>query len=811
MALFKKKTEDESKKKEKNLKKSGKTNKKSRKEIQNELKRARTIQNAIDYYMMYKNGVCALNELDTYSSCLKFTDINYRIATNEDQKKILKKYMELLNSLGNENNLQLLIHNKMIDEEEFEKSALIEEKNDIYSEGRNEWNEILRDKLKKGNNRITTEKYFVYNVANEGSYEKAKKAIEQYDTEYTQKLKDIGCKAEKVDGLERIRLMYSIMFPKEKCFFDYGTMDGNTTKDAIAPAQLDFDTDHFIIDGQWARVLFMKDYSTELPDDMIDKICSLETNLTIAFNMKAIPRGEDIQLVKNNLSNMEQEIYNAQRKAAKDGYDSELGLPLDLRLAQSEAISELEDVQERNQRLFRCQFLILLVTETKEKLEELTKSIKTIAKSRVAQIDILRMQQEEGFNACLPIGVRVKKRNRTLTTSAAGIFVPFMSQELMDKKESIYYGLNVLTKNIIMCNRLQLPNPSAWYFGTPGSGKSMAIKREIAQVLYKFTNDDLIVIDPENEYRYLASRLGGTIVNIDNKSGNHVNALAGDINAEDFLVSKVDFCQTFTAQIFCKELEAEEKSLVDRAVRSMYSKYSLELQNATDKVPEMPTLKTFYNELLLQEDEISRRLAIGIEMYVNGSYDLFSGQSTVDMENRFTVYNIRDTETTIKAVAMLVILEAVWDKIVYNADRGVRTWVWIDEIYILFKYEFAAIFLFELYKRARKYGAVISSCTQNVSDLLTSPTATSMLSNSSFIYMLAQAQDDRISLGEILHISNEQLSYVSNPPKGSGLLYNGNNIIIPFEDAIPKNTKTYEMMTSDFDERKAIREGKFNR
>lgn len=756
--------------------------------------------------MMLRDGLCAIDDKGTFSSALTFTDINYQIATDAAQKDIFGKYMECLNAFGSEINLQLLINNRVLDETEFENNVLIENQNDYLDPYRNEFNDAMRDKVWKGNNKIVTDKFFIYNIQEE-TVEKARKTVDQLDSELERKMKELGCNVSKLDGKARLELMYHIMYPEEKFCFSYDNLGGyDTTKDAIAPSQLEFYNDHFMIDGRFCRILFIKDWSTEMPDELISQITRIEKNLTISFNMKAIPRGEDIALVKNKLATMEMEVSNAQAKAV--GYDPDLNVSQELKRSVAEAQAQLSDVQDRNQRLFECQFLIMLNAETEQELEELTKSIKLIAKNRTIQIDTLWMQQKAGFNASLPIGNRVPYRNRTLTTSVCANMTPFISQEMMDK-QGIYYGLNTLTKNLIMGNRKELKNPTAWYFGQPGSGKSFACKREMVQVLLRMLNDELIVIDPEDEYRYLATELHGSIININNRSNVHINALDGDMDKPDFIATKADFCQMFVAQVYGREMDAEEKSLIDRAVRQMFTKYRKAIEDRSNPIkPPRPTLKTFKQELETMSNEKAKGLATGIEMYVDGSYDLFSGQTNIDVQNRFTVYNIRDAEETIKPVAMQVILASLWDKIIDNFNKGKRTWIWIDEIYMLFKYEYAAGFLLELFRRVRKFGAILTGITQNVEDLVNSATARTMLSNSEFIYMLSQAQSDLELLGSFFHISEQQMSYLSNAKKGSGILYNGTEkILIPFEDDFPKGTKLYEAMTSDFEERKALERG----
>ncbi len=768
------------------------------------LKKVRSIQNSIYYDLMLKNGLCILDDNGTFSATIKFEDINYQIATQEDQIKIFNNWMETLNMMGNEYNLQLILQNHVVDDEEFQNCLFLEKKEDKYQLLRNEWNDILKQKLAIGNNRIVTDKYLTFTFM-EDSIEKANRfAINQSD-EYCRLMSKYGVKATPMDGSNRLKIIHRALFPNVKYTFNYNKISRYlTSKDAISPEQLAFKEDHFIVNGRYCRILYISDYSTELSDELLNQLSKIKQNLTIALNMRAIPRGNDIAMVKNKLMNIESEIANYQQKGNLSGYDGELNVPLNLKEAEKEAQDLLQDLQKNNQRLFESQFLIFLNCESREELETLTTKIKGIANKRVVGIRILRCQQEEGMNACFPIGYRVPKRNRTLTSAGCSIFVPFSVQEMQEKMNSLYYGVNSISKNLITIDRKKMKNSNAWYFGQSGSGKSMACKREMFQVMCKNDNDELIVIDPENEYQYLARELGGSIINIDSKAGIHINPLEYDQKRtlEGFVKNKADFCQTFIAQIFAQEMSAEEKSVIDRAVREMYTKYFLSLK--TDKPLETPTLKDLLLALENMDIIYAQRLATGLEMYVNGTYDLFSGFTNINLSNRFTVFNISETESTIQPLAMLVILENLWDRINYNHSKGIRTWIWIDEIYLLFKNEYTANFLFELFKRARKYGALITGITQNITDLSKSETASTMLSNSEFIVMLAQSEEDKIILGNLLNVPDEQLSFLSNKEIGKGLIYVGNKTVIPFVDNIPKGTRIYNCMTSTPEERVAL-------
>lgn len=764
-----------------------------------------SIQNQIYYEMMLRDGLCLVDDSGIFSACIKFDDINYNIAKLEDQKQIFMNWMETLNSLSNENNLALYIQNRIVDQDEFRNAVMIPPQEDNLQVYRDEWNDILQEKLKMGNNRIVTDKYIIYNFV-ESDIEEARKFANYHSDEFIRRLSSFNVKSQQVDGQQRLAIMNRALYPDKKMTFSYDHTDEvyQTTKDAICPDELTIKTDHFTINGRYGRVLYIKDYSTECSDELLHQITKIESNLNIVFNMKVMPRGDDTAMMKNKIASIEAEIGRYQRTAFKYGIDPELAVPKTIRDLKKETEEELDSMVQNNQRLFECQFLIMLNCETWEELEVLTKQIQNIANKRVIDISPLRFQQLDGLNACLPLGYRVPKRSRTLTSSACSVFIPFSVQELQERNNSIYYGINTVSKNVISENRKRLSNANAWYLGESGSGKSMACKREMWQVYLKMPQDELIVLDPHNEYHYVADELGGTTINIDSKSGVHINPLEYDASQQihTYIKEKADFCQTFISEIFQEEMSAEEKSMIDSATRSILNEYFIKKKAGSNV--EMPTLKTLWAKLLDMNNPHAMRIANGLEMYVNGSYDLFSGQTTSDINARFTVYNIFDTEKTIQPLAMLVLLESIKSKIFKNSKRGIHTWVWIDEIYLLFKNEQSALFLYELFKYARKFGGNITGITQNVTDLSQSPTANTMLSNSAFVVMLSQSEEDKLHLGNLLHIDQEQLSFLSTGTEGSGLIYTGKRVVIPFKDSIPQNTRIYRCMTSKPDERREI-------
>ncbi|WP_428849351.1 VirB4-like conjugal transfer ATPase, CD1110 family [Thomasclavelia spiroformis] len=769
----------------------------------------RTTQNAINYEAMMKNGVC-YNGDNIYSAVLKFTDVNYQIARNEDQEAIWTKYMEILNSLGSESGIQLVIHNHTVDEEDFEKDILLKLKGDNFDKDRIEFNKVLKANINMGTNNIVTDKMFVFTTKMD-DFDEALKDINFKGREFEERFKELGCNAHIMDGCERLETINNIFNPAKPFYFDYSKVnDTFTTKDAIAPTSFDFKKNMFMVGDRYCRCLWLKNYSTELSDKYINDLTKIEHNLVISFHMKSVARGEELPLIKSNIAGMELQKMQEQKKALRDGYDPDM-IPMELKYSLDSAYDLLHDVQSMDQRLFICQFFIMLNCETEKELDDVTKQVLTRAKKYSTEMVVLDYQQEQCMNACLPLGqskvyAGAGGKGRTLTSPVCGILIPFTSQELMQKGNSIYYGLNPTTSNLIMANRLELDNPSGWTLAKPGSGKSFAVKREIMQVILN-TDDDVIIIDPENEYKPLTKRYNGSYINVSTTSGTYFNIFDGDDNEVNFLTEKAEFLQSVMAHILCvPNLSPQYVSVIDRTLRELWARYEQKVNDNKYVDIKKPTLDDFADLLAEQPSQEAKSLTLALGIYTkDGTYHLFSKESNVNMDNRLTTYNIRDLSEGLKTLGMFVILETLWTRIKRNFEAGKRTWIYIDEIYLMFANEYCINFFYTLWKRARKYGAILTGITQNVEDLLHNEKIGTLLSNSNFIMMLNQSSQDRDNLAKLLNLSPQMLSSITNAKKGSGLLQCG-SAIIPFSDNFPKDNELYNILTSDFDEIVKLRE-----
>ena len=529
---------------------------------------------------------------------------------------------------------------------------------------------------------------------------------------------------------------------------------------------------------------------------MVAELTELNRNMMLSLDIIPIPMDEAIREAENRRLGIETNITNWQRKQNANNNFSAI-IPYDMEQQRNESKEFLDDLTTRDQRMFSSVLTIVLTAESKEQLNNDTESVLQTARKNLCQLGILKFQQMDGLNTVLPFGTRKIDALRTLTTESLAVFMPFKVQEIRHEN-GIFYGQNTISKNMIIADRKQLLNGNSFILGVSGSGKSFTGKQEISSIILKDKDADIIIIDPEREYSPLIKALGGEVIKISSTSDNHINAM--DMNSEygdgaNPVILKSEFILSLCEQLIgSSNLGPKQKSIIDRCTANVYRVFQ---QGNYQGIP--PTLQDFREDLLRQQEPEAKEIALAIELFTNGSLNTFAKNTNVDTDNRLICYDILDLGKQLLPIGMLVVLDSILNRITSNRSKGKNTYIFIDEIYLLFQYEYSANFLFTLWKRVRKYGAFCTGITQNVEDLLQSHTARTMLANSEFIVMLNQASTDRIELAKLLNISDLQMSYITNVGPGEGLLKVGSSLV-PFVNKYPKNTELYRLMTTKFGE-----------
>jgi hypothetical protein len=760
-------------------------------------KKEKTAQDSIPYLRMFPDGICHVRNR-FYTKTVRFQDINYQLAQNEDKTAIFESWCDFLNYFDSSIKFQLSFLNMTANVKEYESSISIKPQQDDFDTIRTEYADMLHNQLEKGNNGLTKTKYLTFGIEAD-SIKIAKPRLERIENDLWNGLKRMGVSVQTLNGKERLKLCHNIlrMDGNESFRFDWKWLvaSGLSTKDFIAPSSFEFREGRtFKTGGKYGAVSFLQILAPELNDRILADFLDMESNLLITMHIQSVDQTKAIKTIKRKITDLDKMKIEEQKKAVRSGYDMDI-IPSDLATYGGEAKKLLADLQSRNERMFLMTFLVMNTADSKQQLENIAFQASGIAQKHNCTLVRLDFQQEQGFMSSLPLGLNQIGIQRSLTTSATAIFVPFTTQELFQSSgEALYYGLNALSNNLIMVDRKKLKNPNGLILGTPGSGKSFSAKREITNI-FLITTDDIIICDPEAEYYPLVNRLNGQVVKISPTSTDYVNPMDINLNYsedESPLSLKSDFILSLCELIVGgKEgLQPVEKSIIDRCVRLIYADY------LADLVPEkMPILEDLYNALENQEEKEAQHIRAALEIYVTGSLNVFNHRTNVDITNRLVCFDIKELGKQLKKLGMLVVQDQVWNRVTVNRAEKRATRYYMDEFHLLLKEEQTAAYSVEIWKRFRKWGGIPTGITQNVKDLLSSREVENIFENSDFIYMLNQASGDRQILAKQLNISSHQLSYVTQSGEGEGLLFYG-NVILPFADKFPKDTELYRIMTT---------------
>ncbi len=764
-------------------------------------------QDSIPFERMFPDGICRVKD-GYYTKTIQFTDINYQLAQQEDKTAIFEEWCSFLNFFDSSISFELTFLNCSTDAKAFARWIRIPFKKDRYNSVRSEYSGMLKEQMERGNNGLTKTKYITFGLyAN--SMKEAKPKLIHVETDLLNNFKRIGVQARLLNGRERLSLMHQIFHldGQEKFIFDWKNLvpTGTSVKDYIAPSAFAFNKNRtFQMGNVYGAMSCLAITASDISDRMLADFLNMESSQIVTMHIRSIDQNAAIKTVKHKITELDRSKIEEQKKAVRSGYDMDI-IPSDLATYGRDAKELLKELQSQNERMFLVTFLIMNTGATEQELENNVFQANSIAQKHNCNLIRLDFQQEQGLMSSLPLAYNQIEIERGLTTSSTAIFVPFTTQELFQKSEgSLYYGLNALSNNLIMVDRKELKNPNGLILGTPGSGKSFAAKREIANC-FLATDDDIIISDPESEYSPLVERFDGQVIKISPTSTHYINPMDINMNysEEDNPLSlKADFILSLLELIVGgKEgLRPVEKTVIDRCIHLIYQPYF------DNPVPEnMPLLEDLYKSLLNQPEQEAHHVATALEIYVSGSLNVFNHRTNVDINNRLVCYDIKDLGKQLKKIGMLVVQDQVWGRVTENRSQGKSTRYYIDEMHLLLKEEQTAAYTVEIWKRFRKWGGIPTGLTQNVKDMLESREIENILENSDFILMLNQGPGDRKILAEKLNISPHQLSYVTHSGEGEGLLFYG-NVILPFVDRFPANTELYKIMTTKLSEVQAAKE-----
>ena len=749
----------------------------------------RKVQDVIPIRRIWKDGIFLTG--GKFAKTYKFTDINYLVASREDKESMFLTYSELLNSLDSGATTKITINNRRLNKANFEQSILMPLRGDFRDEYRREYNQMLLDKA-TGANGIVQEKYLTISVVKK-DIEEARAYFARVGADLISHFSALGSKCTELDAEEKLRVLHDFYRQGEEAAFHFDPQDmmkkGHDFRDYICPDSIEKNSDYLKLGEKFCRLLFLKDYASYIKDSMVTELTDFNRNMMLSIDVVPVPTDEAVREVENRLLGVETNITNWQRRQNANNNFSAV-IPYDMELQRKESKEFLDDLTTRDQRMMFGLITMVLCADSKEQLDSDTEAVLSVARKHMCQLATLKFQQLDGLNTVLPIGARKINAFRTLTTESLAVFIPFKVQEIRDSG-GIYYGENAISHNLIMCNKANLLNQSAFLLGVPGSGKSFCAK-ELITFLILNTDDDILICDPEGEFAPLVQALGGdisTIIRMAAGGKDRLNAMymVDGYGENNPIVEKSQFVMSLVEQIDKNGVGPQQKSIIDRCTALVY-------QEAQQKGT-VATLCDLRDKILEQPEDKAKEIALSLELFTKGSLDIFGHESTVDLDKRIVVFDIRSLGAQLKPTGLLVITDTILNRVTLNWKKGKRTHVFIDEFHVVFENEQSAIFFNSAWRQFRKRGAYPTAITQNVEYLLDSVQASTMLSNSEFVVMLNQAASDRAKLAKLLNISDEQMSYVTNADAGCGLIKYG-SALVPFINRFPKNTKLYQLMTT---------------
>ena len=764
-------------------------------------KAPKSIQETIEILKVAENGIFEVSK-GRYSKSYLFWDINYTTGSEEEQEVIFRRYCKILNSM--DVCFKITINNKNKDMELVREMVYLQQQEDGFDPYRKIYNDIMEKKIHEGRLGIEQERYLTITIERK-NYEEAKARFATIEASVYKGFSELGAAIFPLTGNQRLKVLYDFYHLGEEKDFDFDIREavktGGDFRNDLCNKMLQFYPDYFRDEKKYCRALFIKKYPSGLSDRFLNEIVSLPVHSITSIDVVPIPKDMTIKILQKKYLGIESDIIR-QQQVRNRNHDFSSEISYNKRVEKEEVEGIMDDVRQNDQCLYYVAVTIILMADTKEELDSITETVETIGKQESVKIEEHYLKQREALNTALPIGVRQVETMRTLLTQSLAALMPFNVQELNDGS-GCFYGINQISRNINIGDRKKLINGNGFVFGVPGSGKSFFSKMEMGNV-FLGSDDEIIVVDPQNEYFDIARTYGGAIINLSTYTENYVNPLYLDVDALDLRDSKGmirekgEFMLGLCEQCMGEQLNPREKSIIDRCVRNLY------LGIVKSKERYVPVMSDFYEILLRQKEEEAKDIALALELFVNGSLNIFNHQTNVDTDNRFTVYGIRDLGAELSPIAMMVMLENIQNRIVQNGKRGVATWLYIDEYHVLLRSDYSAQYLQQLWKKVRKQGGLCTGITQNLTDLLQSYVATTMISNSEFVAILKQANTDSAEMAKVIGVSQEQLKYVTNTQSGKGLLKCG-NVVIPFDNTIEKGTDLYNLYNTNIHEKIAER------
>lgn len=785
---------------------------------------AKDVLHYIGYNSMYVDGICEVEE-GLFSETIAFEDTSYQSTRDDIQKGIFSSMCRLYDQFGADTLVQMNVINTPIPSSEIGSRQFFDpmkQGSANASEDAALFNEILNQKLRQGVSNIRRDRYITFSVLAD-NVEEAMPKLARIETETQRILSTVNSSSRVLDGSERLKVINSQLNPMKPFLFDYqkdvGIHSGMTTKDAIAPGCLDFKpegcTDCFKSDGMWCQVLSMKNFGSELSDRALRDIVSLPIPLNATWFAQPIDKAKAIAYVRQRSAWIDKEIIDEQRSAVNKGYDYSI-LPYELKYSKEETEDMLDHLQNKNQRMYIFTGLFYTYASTKEELDNQSLKIIATARQHSMEVDLLDYRQPEGLNSILPLGHNHVDQSRRFTTAQTAILMPFATQELNDE-DGTYYGQNQQSSNLVLCDRKKLTSPMGFVCGKTGSGKGMFVKQEMTGTILNNPTDEIFVIDRAGEYTEIARRYDGSVFDFAVNSNTFLNPLDISSAAKMSKVEQVAFkVDAVLAQAGASAFEAgnnlseAEQSIIQRCVEEAFRRIAVKQTECSANGelvdPESPLLQDFYDILKEQPEPEAQIIALRYERFVKGSMSFFNHHTNVDFGNRIIDFNLKELPDNMLVFALINICEAVRNRMYQNAERNVRTWLYVEEMQSMFAYPTVLRYFSRFANEGRKFGMLLTGITQNASAMLANEAACNIVTSADFLMLLKQSALDRKQWINLLNLSVQEEQYIDESCEpGNGLLIAG-PARVPIKGKFPKGNKLYDLFSTnpnDIAERKA--------
>ena len=774
----------------------------------------KTSQEVISYMFKEfdeKTNIFKLNE-EEYSICIEYSDVSFAKANDEEAENIFFKWLEYLHSFREDTHIEVINAGTPIKTEKYKEKFIFDTDNIEDSNQKqiaDELNTIITNSLGSKEETLQTKRYIVLSLKAK-SFLEANALFLNMFIKTEQKFKELKSKVSMVSIKERLKFLYNF-FNVESLetrgidnIVTYAKDNNLSIFDVIAPKKISMRESDFIEidDKKFLRVLYVSKLPKSLTPRFYNRLTTLEEiNLITTLNINPTNSAKMIKQVDKSLSAMETERLEKIKRAGKSNLDYEWVKDKKLETKISNAEQLQYDLQKNNQKIFQNNFLVCISANSFEELEDQTVKVQEAAAEMLVEIKPLLWQQLEGLQNILPLGHNSLQFQRTLTSEATAVNVPFNSKDFNHEK-SLFYGVNLVSKNAIFCDRKQLINGNGCVLATSGAGKSFNVKTLIEQILIRYPLDEICIIEPQDEYSSLLEVFGGQKIFISTTSDTHINPFdlslnygCSDTGKSEPVKSKVEYIIAFLESIVgANALTGGQKTIIDRCTKIIFEDY--EKSNFSDESL-LPTLPDFYNMLLRQPEEEAKDLALILERYVKGSMDLFSKKTNIDIQNRLVSFDISKLSASLQTTGYLVVLDHIQNRLSKNKELGKYTWIFIDEFHILLANPYSAQYVANFYKTGRKLNALNTVISQQISHLLRSESGKDILSNSEFALILKQKPLDLPSICNIFNISEEEAMYVQgDAPTGQGLVVFGSDVI-PFTNKVPKDYLIYKVNNTD--------------